>query len=1809
MEKDEIAAALDLWREGLVNLSGTNRLIKFRTSKTGALAIDGPEPDKIRSGLHSGWSWGFRGTRPASDGDGEDAPEPASVLEGVRVPTASSAWLHTPRVDTDLGPMLRNLKRRADTEFLDRGLSVLYLAFGMLHWKDVDDTDMASPLLLVPVALESEGPKSTPRLVLGEDDEVFNPALTLRMRDFGIEMPHIEDLEDLNVADLLDRVHDAVAAHPDWEVKPSVVLSSFSFHKEAMYRDLLDNQAQILAHPIVRALGTQDPTSQSGEFVFDPIDPADIDRAAPPEDTPLVLDADSSQRVAVAASVAGRTFVMDGPPGTGKSQTISNMIGALLHAGKTVLFVSEKAAALEVVRNRLADAGLENYLLELHSHKASRKEVAGTLARALDYETLPPVGMDVLERGSLIEHRKRLNEYAEAMNLVREPLDLSLHYVLGVLANLSHVPSAPIPETPPADLTQAEYRSIQQSAVKLERAWRPAAQGSTYLWREVADDTSLEIRLYQAERALEELRGIVDINRDLAEAFTLRKPSDAATVVALIDHQHTHRPAGALDQWLTADDWEAVTGLRDTLRTAIGAVQQAEREVTGEAGIPWVSLPAPHDVPASPGPVAASPAPLVLTDLDAETAARTAEGFDATANRLAERLDALRSMSQTLGLGAVDTYAAAERLMSLADFGFADHRPERGWLTPEGLAEARDSAHFLQMSVSALTEAEDTATKTFTSEALTASVADLHERFTTVHKGLRKLSGDYRTDKKTVAALLTPDTTVDQGIHHLPDAVKWVETCRAFEAETAARAAALGRYWNGRDTDFTALNDALRTATEVVALAGPTGVPGALGDYLTAEQSPAGYQTLIGDIRADLDQWKASLAHAPALTGRPELLLEPIQASIDWLHAHTGPLRDAATRTQAVDTATGRTHTLAQADHLLALRTAAEDAHATIAANEATYRATFEQHYQSADTNLDTLDAALDWAAELRTIAAGALTYAQAKALDASRPTDNLAAAATKWTDARDRIIAAFAGTRSTELHRELDDYRNAPEFINELRDDSIGQQEWFSYTNAREDLAARGLDTAIDFCIGQRVPANQVPQVIERALLRAWADHIIAGDRRLRPMLADDRAALIQEYRDLDRKLILAATSDIIRSANTRRPARTGIGEPGVIRREGMKKTRHMPVRDLIGRTKNTALAIKPVFMMSPLAVSQYLPPDMNFDAVIFDEASQVTPGDAINCIYRGKALILAGDDKQLPPTSFFERVVDEGDEDTDISDFQSVLELAKGCGAFNNLGLKWHYRSRHEALIAFSNYKFYDGNLVTYPSSHSDGPHVGVEFFHAHGTYRRGGGADNPIEAAKVAERVIHHFDTRPDLTLGVVTFSVAQADAIIDAIDKAREDRRDLDRFFDTNDRLDGFFVRSLESVQGDERDVILFSIGYGPDEAGKVTTNFGVLNKPKGWRRLNVAITRARQRVEVVASVRAGDVPPSENENVEHLRAYLDYAERGQAALAINLGSSGLGPDSPFEESVVNTIKGWGYTVEPQVGAAGFRIDIGVRHPAHPGVFALGVECDGYQYHSAPAARDRDRLREQILRGLGWELHRIWGTAWYRNRTQEEDRLKAAIHTAITAPADGRVHAQDRLERPEVTTVEVETFDTPTWTTEYVTADVPALPYWVDPSDQGSRFNMVDAMTAIATTEGPVHLDLVHQRVRDAWGIGRIGYKIAENIEAAIHLAEVTREDDFIDLPDRTIDRVRTPSAQVFRKAEQVHHAELRLAATLLLRDAGATPRADLVVGIARVFGWGRTGTDINRRINEALDDLLASGHLTDTDGHVTLPVQA
>ncbi|MBO5683870.1 MAG: hypothetical protein J6R92_02880, partial [Akkermansia sp.] len=469
---------------------------------------------------------------------------------------------------------------------------------------------------------------------------------------------------------------------------------------------------------------------------------------------------------------------------------------------------------------------------------------------------------------------------------------------------------------------------------------------------------------------------------------------------------------------------------------------------------------------------------------------------------------------------------------------------------------------------------------------------------------------------------------------------------------------------------------------------------------------------------------------------------------------------------------------------------------------------------------------------------------------------------------------------------------------------------------------------------------------------------------------------------------------------------------EVSILKRELQKKTRLKSLRRLFGEIPNLATALKPCFMMSPLSVSIFLGSEAyNFDLVIFDEASQVHTEDAIGAIMRGKQVIIVGDDKQLPPTSFFRTTMSEDDFDDedaeeyyDDASFESILAEAKASG-FREHCLRWHYRSRQEDLIAFSNIKLYGGNLVTFPSTTVKAPDCGVEFVHVvDGCYeRKKSKGTNPREAQKVAELVFEHFRKYgKERSLGVVAFSEAQQSAIEAAIlDYRRKD--DMFELFFNEDAEEAFFVKNLENVQGDERDTIIFSVGYAKDETGKMYMNFGPLNRVGGERRLNVAVTRAKHNVKLVSSILPTDIDLDRTnaEGVKLLRSYLEFAQQGIDALTneVTYNSQIVECESPFEESVYDYLTSRGYQVQTQVGCSDYRIDMAVKHPTINGKFAIGIECDGATYHSSRTARERDRLRQAVLEDMGWTLYRIWSTDWIKSPESQGAKLEEAIRVSF------------------------------------------------------------------------------------------------------------------------------------------------------------------------------------------------------------------
>ena len=567
--------------------------------------------------------------------------------------------------------------------------------------------------------------------------------------------------------------------------------------------------------------------------------------------------------------------------------------------------------------------------------------------------------------------------------------------------------------------------------------------------------------------------------------------------------------------------------------------------------------------------------------------------------------------------------------------------------------------------------------------------------------------------------------------------------------------------------------------------------------------------------------------------------------------------------------------------------------------------------------------------------------------------------------------------------------------------------QAWCAWRQRRKEVIDAGLAPLVEAIENGQIPVTEIQETFWAAYCVWWSEAVITEDEMLRAFSKPEHEANIRDFRELDDKHQEATAKHIAATLAGRLPnpdEALNDKQWQVIRRELQKQRRHLPIRKLLEEAADAVIKLSPCFMMSPLSIAQYLPPEQQlFDVVIFDEASQIPVWDAVGSIARGRQVIIAGDNKQMPPTNFFARADDDPDGDFDVvEDLESILDemLASGIPQHD---LNFHYRSRREDLIAFSNQKYYDNRLITFPAP--DAAKRGVSLVRPAGFYARGGARHNEGEAkaivAEIVRRLTHVDDKIRKLSIGVVTFNTEQQTLIEDLLDKARSEDPGMEWAFNNENGVDPVFVKNLETVQGDERDVILFSVTYGPDRNRHTTMNFGPLNRQGGERRLNVAMTRARAEMMVFSTLDPNQIDLSRTSAraVADLKHFLEYAERGPSVLGA-LPTGSLGDfESPFESAVARELRAKGWQAQPQIGVSKFRIDLGITHPDEPGRYLAGVECDGAMYHSSAVAKERDKVRQAVLEGLGWTLFRVWSTSWWVNKPDEirdlHEKLKAHL----------------------------------------------------------------------------------------------------------------------------------------------------------------------------------------------------------------------
>lgn len=1822
---------LELWQRKLLDLSLRNSLLNFRAAKR-FVEIVTRDPGQLEDMLSDGERFRLDAGLPrvASqllEASAKGPEQQQALLQELAADLLTKKTLLAPLEAKDLEGRLINLYRTSRAALEEGGANTLYLVMGFLTWRARGrSAPVKAPLLLLPVRLERGSVRSGFTLIQGDDEPRFNLTLLEMLRkDYGLtsldsfatELP--TDGHGLDVSGIWRTVQTAIKDIPGWEVSPTVALGSFSFAKYLMWKDLCDQAHLLRQNHVVEHL-----LARPGAYPDDPpfVTAKSLDTTLLPQDIHCPLLADSSQMAAIFSAAKGKDFVLIGPPGTGKSQTIANMIAQCLSEKKTVLFVAEKTAALNVVYRRLKKIGLGDFCLEMHSNKANKATVLAQLAAATDRHSTREQSEWAQLATRLCRTRDTLNAYVRNLHQTYRN-GLTPFIAMGTIVGSAHMPEIPLQWEGPEVHDRQAYADLFVQADKLKvHAEQALRHASTALRVIEQDDWS---PLWQKK--------LIDaVSQALKDALTLENNEAAATSalgIPPIQGSMQH-----MSNWKTLTDmlptigginctWildHQATSIVLAVRDAVAALQDyqaAEAQLTAECRQQYTVLLEIAEKLQNYGNAALQ---------HAQSPLRFVNNNQWTPQWEYEVVEALQLAQQ--GAEAIERSGAdLARLLGLGDLGNDAHTLAQWVVMARALPEAWNhrwnwvlatdadrTLAALREALSLLDEYNTTfadLSAPYTEEVFAIDLAELQKQWqesktawwpknTQLIKRVKKALGsvckaqepDYENDLPVLLSLVPLRKKLEQ-TETLATQTQGVWA--VFDTDTTELSGAL----NFADTlrgalvalrispvEFTSLNQALQNLLGPAnSLLGPTGS----ARHILAEwaATTTDYTERVARIRGLL-QAPTSFANASphqnnALFASLLALQQHFRGWCGWrqlcntaekfglrgmvVSLHQGILLPKQCVT-ALHQAGGE-YVLDQGERkaaLLALSTT-PDSDALLLTQLRALRERIAQCASlSSQTNgmwvgyatqlaavhrvLDFADALAPCLAQLahRPEAVSALHAGLRSLLDTANTAQQGNAVA--WVALANWAAAMQACSEShkrlTELIGKPDLFldKTLPDFMAFCREllalgDNIN--EWCAWLRACREAAQHGLQPLVSALYDGLIEPNECSQTLRVNYARWWIMCVVESLDTLKTFVLSEHEHTLHTFQELDEKLRDLCAEQIAATLRAHPLFAEGAAnEWHVLQRELQKKKRHMPLRKLVSSLPTLLPRLTPCFLMSPLSIAQYLQAGQaQFDVIIFDEASQIPVWDAIGAMTRGKRVIVVGDPKQLPPTNFFQRADEEDvDEATDIDgDMESILDECLSTG-LPSLPLRWHYRSRHEKLIVFANHRYYGGKLVTFPSACTED--TSITLHTVDGVYERGASRTNPIEARALVADVVALLRS-PECrecgwSVGIVTFNTQQQQLIEDLLDAARRGDPSLEPFF-AADREEPVIVKNLENIQGDERDIMYFSICFAPDQAGHLSMNFGALNKDGGERRLNVAITRARVGLRVFCSMRAEQISLQQTraQGVRDLRLFLEFTEKGIQALAGATQHSTGEFESPFEEAVAQALEANGWEVHPQVGVSAFRVDLGIVDPDAPGAYLAGVECDGATYHSSATARDRDRLRESVLRGLGWEIVRIWSTDWWMQRNaalerlnnelksllvakrQERERQEALRHEQVVrkAPASNieknmrtDPQVEQHAEKISVTSPQLFSETLQTDSSKKSASDALLLPAAMLHTPEHEEGEMDSAriesiIRAIVPTQSPIHANALAREVARQLGFKRTGNRIQAAVERIAH----------------------------------------------------------------------------------------------------------
>lgn len=1686
--------ALGNLRMRLLDLTARNRLINFRHTKGGSLRVIDELPNQLLETLLAETEMRFAAipeptekellaagylefneenqqvVRLRNDPSAEEWARQLGFATSYEVPESSvdnDLGKHSDNViQTSLYPYemearLKALLQASESAIQEMGANILYLAFGFIEWYESPNSDSAriAPLFLVPVRLHKgrlNQNTHTYEYTLSYSGEDIIPNLSLREKlrsDFAMALP---DLDESTVPDdYFRKVQELIEGNqPRWRVRRYISLALLNFSKLLMYLDLDPDRwpedANIVDHTVVSRFlsgyGQEEDQDVESERDLGFGEEYLIDEMEEIHSTyPLIDDADSSQHSALIDAIDGKNLVIEGPPGTGKSQTITNLIAAAMAQGKKVLFVAEKLAALEVVRSRLDAAGLGEFCLELHSHKSQKRKVLDEVEERLKkngrYRKPQDIEIDIARYEEL---KTALKNYAEKINRPWKNTGKTLHEIFMAATRYRNAVSLNPERLHPEGYAGSNYdiavqRRNEDQVQAYRKVYQTVAQQlgaeavlQDHPWYGVRNG---DLQIFDLDRVKELLGAWQDSLQELQE--------QRQTIAETLKCEPPYIAVGVGDIQAFLADLEALPSLKGdevlerlpVLRGDILTKTQLYLRLFENIQALYTSL-------------AQATGPKVLQDLSVVDELLFAIGklkqlvgpkvklrdLAEAINRLTAIQEQLRQLNEPLRGVLSALGEPATKHLTMSESGLAEFRTvikliatlnPSHWKYRDELFDNEELDELLPMlraGLEELLELRDKVRGVFALDGIPEE-NEIRRLGATLAGGgtFRWFKGEWRKARKELMGhAANPQVKLPAMLDTLEEVASFAGKKTKLQKNMAFNDA-LGEHMRGLDTDLSALEslrDWYKRVRQQYGVGFGQKVP--IGDAIlklapsfakaVRSLSDRGVQTQLDGLLADLGTLKEVFAPVAELRTDDTLLVGE-QGIIPSLISRV----NEAVRTCGSLTNDGALSMAALSNRIEQIAMLKQKVEKWQAAD---FDAKLFQGRLGLNPGVNTDNAAglsvLRNTLEIAICVDGKLSNEALTQHIYKTPTKETFAS----LDQHARVLRAVVGSEKsgheaysalTQLDREAwmsQSGDRLDELVTRNRralDAGETLQSWLDYVRLRDQVEALGMSRLADAVEKLEIGINQVEDAYQAGVFDVLAREILREDPKLGRFSGHSQETIQDKFKEYDNKLKklqceqVAWKIDQTRIPTGNMAARVSERtERVLLEHECGKKSRHIPIRRLLQRAGNALVALKPCFMMGPMSVAQYLAPGkFDFDLVVMDEASQIKPQDALGAVARGSQLVVVGDPKQLPPTSFFDRIVDDYEEDpTGIEESESILDAT--LTMFPARRLRWHYRSQHENLIAFSNHSFYESDLVLFPSPHKQTDDYGIQYSRIpHGCFVN---RKNLEEAKIISEAVREHFRHRPDETLGVVAMSAEQRQHIERAIETLAKDDPVFQEWLDKDaTRHESLFIKNLENVQGDERDVVFISMTYGPPEPGaRVYQRFGPINSDVGWRRLNVLFTRSKKRMHIFSSMSSDDIvaDSTSKRGVQALRDFLSYCETG--ILHRTERDTGRGPDSDFEISVMTALREEGFECISQVGVAGFFIDIAVVDPGNPGRYLMGIECDGATYHSAKSARDRDRLRQTILERLGWRIKRIWSTDWFKNPQGELDPIIRELH---------------------------------------------------------------------------------------------------------------------------------------------------------------------------------------------------------------------